>query len=409
MEKQVGKVIATLESPNTEEFAFVVTGMVKKGQYVFLEHQNKGYIALVTEIFNSNKYFERPETVMDYEKFGDIVESFPVEDWDYTVAHAKLLGMIEGERLTRVELPPKPGAVVRIAENEMLQKFLGFDPEGIEIGYIPNHNLTVRLNVSRLFQKHLAILAMSGSGKSYLASVLIEELLNRKPEQGRVCTIILDVHGEYTSLKSAFPKQVEIVDVESSRLALRNINASHFSEWYDGITGPQMRELSMALEHLKKERKEKGISFGLKKLEEYFGKIDLKSDVFDFNFTDYYSKEMGENLKKVFVSFQNLASPESSAHWKIFSNSIEQDLSLRKDKPSRTINIDPGYVELSKVVLLTTKNYSHRIYLGKGIYAEVTLIWRNKGFEHLSWTYPDYRTDLACEFFTSVRSKIRIA
>jgi len=145
---------------------------------------------------------------------------------------------------------------------------------------------------------------------------------------------------------------------------------------------------------------------GLKKLEDFFGRIDLKSEVFDFNFTDYYNREMGENLKKFFVSFENGMSLEDCYEWKLFSNRIEQQLSLSQEKPSRLINIDPGYVDLSKIVLLTTKDYSHRIYIGNGIYAEVTLIWRNGRFNVLSWTYPDYRTEIALNFFTCVRNKL---
>ncbi|MDH5186329.1 MAG: DUF4416 family protein, partial [candidate division WOR-3 bacterium] len=72
----------------------------------------------------------------------------------------------------------------------------------------------------------------------------------------------------------------------------------------------------------------------------------------------------------------------------------------------RRINLDPGILTLAKLVLATTKNYYHRIYLGKGIFAEVTLIYRNKQFEPLAWTYPDYRTDTAIDFFQQVRNAL---
>lgn len=152
---------------------------------------------------------------------------------------------------------------------------------------------------------------------------------------------------------------------------------------------------------------EKKLNLSLSLLENLFGICDIKSEILPFNFTDYYSYEMGENLRKIFVSFEKPVVPEDYAQWKIYTNEIEKKLSLNEEKPSRTVNIDPGYVDLSKVVLLTTKDFSHRIYVGKGIYAEVTLIWRSGRFNILPWTYPDYKTDLAQKFFTNVRIKVR--
>jgi len=152
--------------------------------------------------------------------------------------------------------------------------------------------------------------------------------------------------------------------------------------------------------------KEENLDLSLSLLVDIFGDIDIKSEIFPFDFTDYYSKEMGENLKKIFVSFEKLFLPDDCAQWKIYTNNIEKKLSLRNNL-SRTVNIDPGYIELSKVVLLTTKNFSHRIYLGKGIYAEVTLIWSSGRFNTLAWTYPDYRTELSLNFFSRVREKLK--
>lgn len=146
---------------------------------------------------------------------------------------------------------------------------------------------------------------------------------------------------------------------------------------------------------------------GLRKLESFFGKVDIKSDVFPFDFTEYYREEMGENLKKVFVSFEKIMSPENCLEWKLFTNEIEKQHSLNPQKSSRTINLDPGYLDLSKVVLLTTKDYSHRIYLGNGIYAEITFLWKHGKFEHMLWTYPDYKTDIATKFFEKTRETLK--
>jgi len=120
-----------------------------------------------------------------------------------------------------------------------------------------------------------------------------------------------------------------------------------------------------------------------------YGPVDYKSPAISFGYTDYYEKEMGSPLKRKFISFKKTVSPEIIAKIKLFANSIEETLSADK---KRRINIDPGYVSDSKLVLATTKDYFHRIYLNYGIYAEVTLKWRKGSFEPFEWTYPDYRS-----------------
>jgi len=142
-------------------------------------------------------------------------------------------------------------------------------------------------------------------------------------------------------------------------------------------------------------------------LEKIFGQCDIRSNIFPFDFTQYYENEMGKNLQKIFVSFEKLLIPENCFEWKLLTNDIEKQFSRHIGKPSRTVNIDPGYLGLSKIVLLTTKDYSHRIYLGKGIYAEVSLIWKQKKFQPLPWTYPDYRTELALKFFEDMRKILK--
>ncbi|MFH1777267.1 MAG: DUF4416 family protein [Candidatus Omnitrophota bacterium] len=131
-----------------------------------------------------------------------------------------------------------------------------------------------------------------------------------------------------------------------------------------------------------------------------FGALDYQSAVFDFDFTDYYTAEMGEILKRQFVSFQKLIRLEVLADIKIFTNNLENKF-LTCGR--RRINIDPGAVNLAKLILLTTKDYAHRIYIGKGIYAEVTLCFKNKTFTPCAWTYPDYRTQKYIEIFNNIR------
>ena len=135
-------------------------------------------------------------------------------------------------------------------------------------------------------------------------------------------------------------------------------------------------------------------------LVERFGEIDLESPELPFNFTDYYRDELGENLSRCWLSFLPLKERAYLATAKHLATKLEADLA-RGGK--RTVNIDPGYVDDAQVVLSTSKNFSHRIYIGAGYYAEVTLINIHGAFKPNQWTYPDYQTREAIDFFDRAR------
>ena len=139
-------------------------------------------------------------------------------------------------------------------------------------------------------------------------------------------------------------------------------------------------------------------------LERKFGPIDYESEKIDFSFTDYYQPEMGSGLKRCFISFKKLRSPEQFISIKLFCIKLEKKFAF---KGKRSINIDPGYVNEAKLVLTTTKDFSHRIYLGKGIFAEVTLKFKEGSFQHSLTTFPDYRTDLYKDIFKAIRKAYR--
>jgi hypothetical protein len=135
-------------------------------------------------------------------------------------------------------------------------------------------------------------------------------------------------------------------------------------------------------------------------LERQFGGIDFESKLLDFNHTDYYEKEFGKGLKRKFLSFEKLILPEALAKIKVQTNKIEERLSKRK---IRQINLDPGYLDLARLVLASTKDYKHRLYLQCGIYAEVTLYYQGKKFQAWEWTYPDYKTKEYLAIFNQIR------
>lgn len=142
-------------------------------------------------------------------------------------------------------------------------------------------------------------------------------------------------------------------------------------------------------------------------LEKHFGPVDVQSPTFNFDFTDYYQAEMGDGLKRVFFSFQRLIDPAELASVKVRTNQIEVRYRDTTWPMPRPINLDPGYLQLSKLVLASTKDFFHRIYLGQGIYAEVTMYFRGKSYRALDWTYPDYRSGQYERFFLQVRDIYR--
>jgi hypothetical protein len=134
-----------------------------------------------------------------------------------------------------------------------------------------------------------------------------------------------------------------------------------------------------------------------------YGPADWSSPVLDFDHTDYYTAEMGAGLQRVILTFRNLIDPGQLAAIKLFTNALEA--SWAEESGDRPLNLDPGYLSLSKMVLATTKNHAHRIYIGQGIYAEVTLHYYQKAFRAWPWTYPDYGSDEYCRLFEEIRER----
>ncbi|MCF8128955.1 MAG: DUF4416 family protein [Deltaproteobacteria bacterium] len=133
-----------------------------------------------------------------------------------------------------------------------------------------------------------------------------------------------------------------------------------------------------------------------------YGEADWISPEMFFDRTRYYEKEMGWPLHRRFLSFKKLIPPEMLVEVKLGTNDLETAF-LKGQK--RRINIDPGYISLERLVLATGKNYIHRIYLGKGIYADLTLVFKRGGFVPLEWTYPDYADPKMIDDFNTIRSR----
>ncbi len=146
---------------------------------------------------------------------------------------------------------------------------------------------------------------------------------------------------------------------------------------------------------------ETAIARAVERLISDFGPADCGSPLMPFEFTGYYREEMGDHLLRKWLSFKRLQERGYLPTAKHLTLQIESHLTR---SGRRTVNIDPGYVDEAQVVLATTKNFSHRIYIGMGYYAEVTLVYKHKTFRPLEWTYPDYKSPRGLEFFTKARA-----
>lgn len=125
---------------------------------------------------------------------------------------------------------------------------------------------------------------------------------------------------------------------------------------------------------------------------------------FPFSESAYYQSSMGQNLLKQFAVLDLDYDPTDLADNKILTNEWEAEAKRSFDfSEDRPLNIDPGYMSLTKIVLASTKNREHRIYLQNGIYAEVTLAYREQQWKPMEWTYPDYQRADFREFFSHAR------
>jgi len=139
-----------------------------------------------------------------------------------------------------------------------------------------------------------------------------------------------------------------------------------------------------------------------KRVSEEVGGEDFVSPELPFDRTRYYEEEMGSGLRRVFITYAPLIGRDQLAAIKVRVHNVERSFS---ENGRRKVNIDPGYISSENLVLATFKGYSHRIYLGQGVFAEVTLIFEKGSFRPLKWTYPDYASPEIVEIMNGVRAR----
>ncbi len=139
-------------------------------------------------------------------------------------------------------------------------------------------------------------------------------------------------------------------------------------------------------------------------LQDKFGKILFQSDIQPWEYSDHYNKELGSRIFRNFIFFDEIIDPSTLSDIKLLTNDIE---AIYSQDGKRRVNLDPGYITLAKVVLASTKNYSHRIYLGKGIYAELALFFKDRQFIAMPYTYYDYKDQSYLVMFMNVRNLLK--
>lgn len=155
-------------------------------------------------------------------------------------------------------------------------------------------------------------------------------------------------------------------------------------------------------------RHDEAFAWARDQLATIWGPLAAAGPAVPFKASAYYAGEMGEGLRKIMVAAEHPRDPAELASWKVATNAFEAEYAaLAEPAEPRPLNLDPGYISQSKLVLATVKDRDHRLYLREGIFAEVTLRYLRSGWTENPWTYPDYRTDPVKTFATECRKRLR--
>jgi DNA helicase HerA-like ATPase len=206
------------------------------------------------------------------------MSNFPSESWEHTTALVKILGVFN-KGFERAFSPPSPGCEVFGAEPENLKAFLGFDEGGMDLGKIEHHDIDARISMTRLLQKHFAILAMSGAGKSHLSSVILEEILSRRKEDGRIAVLVVDIHGEYIGFAHdpLYGSRTTVIDGSGICVPLKKISPETVMEWLPNLSSPQRDLLRHAIIELKEQHRDSE-GYSLKDLLQAIERSDVAKD-----------------------------------------------------------------------------------------------------------------------------------
>lgn len=239
-----GTVIARQDTPTSRQFFFVHDG-VSKGSYVEYDDSGK-VIARISEVYKANEYFEDAESISG----NAVEENFPVEEWEVSIAKAEIMGKFHQGMIQRVNSAPAPGTGLDRAEPSRVKDFLGLVDDGLDLGEVQQQDVTASFDMTDTLQKHFAILAQSGAGKSYTASVMLEELLDR---ENAPAIVAVDPHGDYTSFAEDedYMKDVKVFRDRDISIAANNLSADQVAMFFTGnFSSVQRQELSQVFSAL---------------------------------------------------------------------------------------------------------------------------------------------------------------
>ena len=254
----IGTVVATSDSPSLESIEMVLDKNdqlhIERGQFVTVpKNKNQIVLGIITGIKKYNAYYETLDSSIHEIATRNYNAIFPIEEWENTLAQVKPLGEInlENDKITRLKFPVSPGSKIFIAGSSVVSKFLGLDESGIYWGDLTSNNVKIRINLSRLFRKHLAILAISGAGKSYATSILLEELFRI----GKLAVLVIDPHGEYSKLvPSMADTKIEVVKGSYVTIGIPELSSWEISEFIPEISVVQTRVLDNIINEIRKEK-----------------------------------------------------------------------------------------------------------------------------------------------------------
>lgn len=294
MSESIGTIFTYMNTPAVDKAYLQLkeSCVLRVGQFVSIESKDAEIVAMAVSIFRMNPFFEQMNS-----DFSALKEKFPVSEWHTTVAELKILGCQKGKKISRSSNPPFAGDEVYFAKPEQIKSFLGFTDSGLLLGHIEAENdkkVDVKINVSKLLQKHLAILAMSGAGKSYAVSVLLEELLDLKKEDGQLGIVLFDLHGEYKSFAEpcdkgfeSYHNKTKYYDASKMKFALHSLSDGFLLKILGSTSDVQQRELMPILRKLKESNKK------------IFDFKDLSEEI--------ENSTLAKNIKAPLISWLNMA------------------------------------------------------------------------------------------------------
>ncbi|KKL27081.1 hypothetical protein LCGC14_2388760, partial [marine sediment metagenome] len=330
----LGTVVATHEGPTALDFDFVISEesarqYIESGSFVQTQRGEELILGMVQKLRRVNRYYSSPDIIHGSSGGVSLPSVYPADKWDYVIASVRILGSYQGNLRVRATRPVLPGSLVEFAEDSILQQFLGLGETGLNLGKVRQSDLTAVINIDKLLQKHLAIMSISGGGKSYATSVIIEELMKRKKTEGRPALVVFDVHGEYKNLtqmsKFSHFKSVDVERITADKLSLAMgyLSSSDLRKFFPTMSYAQSRELDAIMSKLRIEREPITI-------EKIISKI--------------YSTEMNQLVKDALLGWVNMLKGT-----RIFGNA---------EYPQLEKSIQPGkllIIDLSSLTTLWTK------------------------------------------------------